>query len=268
MEEWRAVLDWEGFYEVSNAGGIRSLDRTYRDRWGNLRAVAGRPIKPGRDTDGYPIVPLIAPGRRKTRTVHQLVLESFRCRRPASLQARHLNGVKTDCRLANLEWSTSKVNIGDKRTHGTQTRGADIRFSKLTEDLVLQIIASANIGKPRKLIAAEFGVDAETIRHICKGYTWKHLKVARPGNRKMKPKLTDDQVREIRRRLNSGEKEQALGREFGLAWRSVNLIRRGITYAGVTCGLRSSRGMRREVPRWRSWHRAALGIDLEGTPKP
>lgn len=232
MDEWRAVPGWEGFYEASRSGKIKGVQRTYRDRWGNDRTVHASVLRPTL-IDGYEHVSLSSPAVRRTRSVHRLVLEAFRGKRPYGHQARHLNGNRADNRLENLEWSLPVTNIRDKQVHGTQTRGSDIVHSKLTESSVREILARATGGEARSSIAASFGVDAETVRHICRGKTWKHLDATRPGNRKSRERLTDDEVREIRRRLMGGETETVLGRAFRLPWKSVNLIRRGITYTDV-----------------------------------
>jgi hypothetical protein len=71
---------------------------------------------------GYVRVTLTAlDGRKTSRTVHSLVLESFRGLRPPGFDhTRHLNGLKSDNTLDNLRWSTAKENMADKVLHGTK----------------------------------------------------------------------------------------------------------------------------------------------------
>lgn len=121
-EEWRAIVGWEGFYEVSNMGRVRSLDRMA----GNRR-IHGRVMKPYKDRPKYPhmIIQLSKGGRSKEGAafplVHKLVLEAFVGPRPAGLEACHNNGDGTDNRLTNLRWDTHKANMADQFEHGTNT---------------------------------------------------------------------------------------------------------------------------------------------------
>lgn len=108
-EEWRPVLGWEGFYEVSDHGQVRSLHP------GKFRYKA---IMHAQIKEGYRIVHLCAEGRRANRPVHQLVLEAFTGARPEGLVTRHLNSVRNDNRLGNLAWGTPLDNAEDRRRTG------------------------------------------------------------------------------------------------------------------------------------------------------
>lgn len=114
---WLPVVGFEGLYEVSDRGRVRSLPRRLSDgrRW------KGRILKLDRsDKRGYLRVGLTAPGARPVhRMVHRLVLESFIGPCPPGLQCRHLNGKPPDCRLVNLTWGTPSENALDRVRHGT-----------------------------------------------------------------------------------------------------------------------------------------------------
>jgi hypothetical protein len=107
--EWRSVVGYEGFYEVSNEGHVRSL-RRYR--------CAGRVLHPAPDKDGYLTVSLCRLGIAKTRFVHHLVLEAFVGLRPPGAQARHLNDFPWENRLENLAWGTRAENLDDYHRNG------------------------------------------------------------------------------------------------------------------------------------------------------
>lgn len=108
-EEWRPVVGWEGWYEVSNLGKVRSL-HPGRFRFGT--------ILHGSQRDGYKTVRLCKPGRSTARKVHQLVLEAFVGPRPPGHITRHLNSVRHDNRLSNLAWGTHVENSEDLRRTG------------------------------------------------------------------------------------------------------------------------------------------------------
>ena len=110
MRQWRAVPGWQGYYEVSDDGLVRSVKRP--------RAL-GAPLKPAIDKDGYGRVTLSAGmGRRQQVSVHRVVALAFIGPRPEGQVVRHLNGDNTDNRAANLAYGTVKDNEADKIRHG------------------------------------------------------------------------------------------------------------------------------------------------------
>jgi NUMOD4 motif/HNH endonuclease len=110
-EEWRPVVGWEGFYEVSSAGRVRSIPRASRTR--------GVVLKPSRSgTNKYPHVDLWADGENETRTVHSLVAEAFVGQRTDGTEVRHLDGDDSNCQRSNLAYGTSSENSYDITRHG------------------------------------------------------------------------------------------------------------------------------------------------------
>lgn len=114
-EQWRPVVGYEGLYEVSDLGRVRSLGRI--DVLGRLRAP--RLLKLQRDTEGYLKAVLSPEGMNglaaKTvqRRVNVLVLEAFVGPRPTGHDSCHENDVPDDNRLSNLSWGTRAENIAD-----------------------------------------------------------------------------------------------------------------------------------------------------------
>lgn len=117
--EWRPISGYEGYYEVSNKGVIRSLDRDIEHAVSGTIRRRGRIIRLKPHKDGYQVVTLHKEGRRKNRMVHQLVLEAFVGPCPSGQQTCHNNGDPSDNRVENLRWDTQKENMADKRRHGT-----------------------------------------------------------------------------------------------------------------------------------------------------
>lgn len=112
LERWLPVIGFEGIYEVSDQGRVRSLDRTVPHGHTGTRRAAGKYLSPVIDSGGYPFVHL---GRRPQRRVriHVLVLETFVGPRPAGLYGLHGDDNKTNGRLSNLRWGTQSENISD-----------------------------------------------------------------------------------------------------------------------------------------------------------
>lgn len=119
IEEWRPVVGFEGYYEVSNLGGIRSLTRTYTRRNGYPYTKRGQAIAPWISTHGYLEVRLYREGRKRSLRVHQAVAEAFLGLKPMpDLEVCHINGEKLDNRAENLRWDSHRENVIDIKRHG------------------------------------------------------------------------------------------------------------------------------------------------------
>lgn len=124
-ECWRPVVGYERFYEVSDRGRVRSLDRFTSSPFpgGIVRKVPvkGRVLKPVISKSGYHTVVLCNGTGRKTRSyVHRLVLAAFSGAQPPDKPvSRHLNGDPQDNRLENLAYGTYSENSHDSIIHGT-----------------------------------------------------------------------------------------------------------------------------------------------------
>lgn len=119
MPEWRAITGYEGIYEVSHVGDVRSLDRVVEYRTGRRVPKKGVVLRSATAIDGHLKVSLSRDNQATTRLVHQLVAEAFIGPRPAGMEVRHLNGIAADNRAANLQYGTHAENVRDRNEHGT-----------------------------------------------------------------------------------------------------------------------------------------------------
>lgn len=115
-EVWMPVNGLESFYEISNFGGIRSLDRFTRNRHG-IYLKKGRALSPCNDADGYKIVCLRAFGKAIPKKIHRLVAEAFIPRKDG-LQVNHMDCDKSNNRADNLEWISHKDNVSHAVQNG------------------------------------------------------------------------------------------------------------------------------------------------------
>lgn len=116
MERWKAIKGFEGMYEVSDLGRVKSLARTtnhpFRKKL-NERILKGR-LGWGRHLH----VALCNNKERKYISIHKLVLQSFVGDPPEGMECCHNNGDPSDNRLSNLRWDTRKGNVSDQIKHG------------------------------------------------------------------------------------------------------------------------------------------------------
>ena len=115
IEQWKPVVGWEGLYEVSNRGNVRSLDRI--DRRGILRR--GRMLKPFALDTGHLRVRVSRDGVNSGPLIHRLVLEAFKGSCPEGMEGCHNDGNPTNNDVNNLRWATRSENQLDSVKHGT-----------------------------------------------------------------------------------------------------------------------------------------------------
>ena len=127
-ETWKPIPGYEGLYEVSDHGRVRSLDRRYIRADGIATRRRGRILKPVINGSGRHQVYLCAPGeKQKPQQVHRLVLTAFVGPCPEGMEACHSNDVPTDNRLANLRWDTRSANMDDRVRNGRDPQASKTR---------------------------------------------------------------------------------------------------------------------------------------------
>jgi len=130
-ERWLPVPTWEGYYEVSDHGFVRSLPRFVNGRGGSRRLVPGRILKPSySNSGGYPMVNLTLGERTEGRYVHDLVLRAHVREPSEGEETRHLDRDASNAALwaadgtQRLIWGTSSENKFDEVRHGTHYEGS------------------------------------------------------------------------------------------------------------------------------------------------
>ena len=196
MEEvWKDIKGYEGLYQISTNGRVRSLLKV--TKFGNrLKVNEEMILKPALGKRGYYVVSLNHNGKSKTFTIHRLIAEASI---PNPLNKKfvdHINTIKTDNRIENLRWVTSKENSNNiltlkhssestskKWKEGCYNNRNNIHYRKVqqfdkegnliaTYDSIIE--ASRKTGVERSSISAVcLGTNPK--RHTAGGYIWKHL---------------------------------------------------------------------------------------------
>ena len=176
MEIWKDIPGFEGSYQVSNFGNVRSLDRVVqrKHRWGDTLKTwvyKGKLLSCKKKGCGHLNVNL---GAKKTFLVHRLVMLAFKGPAPDGCEVRHLNGIPDDNRLENLAWGTRIENRADIRRHAQLYRRRQ-GSTWLSEDTIRQIKRDlAQPDRPKMAeLAVKYGVHVNTISNINRQYTHK-----------------------------------------------------------------------------------------------
>ncbi len=123
-EVWKQIEGFSGFYQVSNYGRVKSIDRITRNGRHKKALLKGKLLKQNKFRNGYLFVGLHDNGFFKTCRVHRIVATTFIPNPKGYSEVNHKNGIKTDNRACNLEWCTRKGNMEHAKANGlTQEKG-------------------------------------------------------------------------------------------------------------------------------------------------
>ena len=181
MEEWRDIPKYEGFYQASNLGRVRSVDRQVVHSVKGMANRKGKALSQKTSKHGYNGVTLNKKGNRKDFNVHRLIAITFIMNPDNKPHVNHLDGNKSNNNIDNLEWCTQSENVihayKRKLITSEARRGERSNFALLTEEDVIMIRKIYAKGfSTHKQIAQIFGMADETIRIIINKTSWKHVR--------------------------------------------------------------------------------------------
>jgi len=180
-ERWLPVVGFEGMYEVSDRGRVRSIDRTQTyhriDQYSGdyitvIRHLRGRILRPAAADSGHLSVVLGRSGG--TKQIHALVLSAFVGPCPKGSEGCHRDDVPSNNNLDNLRWGTRSENLLDAVRNGKKPIGEDHSGAKLKNSDIPVIRSLFNV-MSFSAIGRKYGVKESTIRQIKNNRSWKHI---------------------------------------------------------------------------------------------
>ncbi len=181
IETWAPVMGYEGYYEVSTLGQVRSINH-------DPRVLPYHYLKQKTGRTGYSTVNLAFISKPRTTTVHTIVARAFIGPCPIGHEVNHIDGIKSNCRLDNLEYLTRSDNAKHAvatglwnlhNLHSGNRKGERNGRAKLTPEQVQTIretydAATIKYGLQSSL-AREYNVTSTSIRGIVLRQCWKHI---------------------------------------------------------------------------------------------
>lgn len=164
MEIWKAIEGYDGYYEVSDMGRVKSLRRDLI-----LKSIV--------NNHGYCQVSLCRNGKCATKFIHRLVGSAFVSNPENKPCINHLDTITDNNLSTNLEWCTQKENLQHSRDLGKllYAQGENHPNSKLTALQVLEIKKQIGNGSSNLALAIKYNVSDALISRIKKGIAWKSV---------------------------------------------------------------------------------------------
>ena len=243
MEEvWKDIVGYEGYYQISSYGRVKSLSRKieyFAFGKPQVRTQQGRILKQSTCSSGYPIVHLYLDSEKRNVMVHRLVAIHFLEPVEGKEFVNHKDGNKENNNVANLEWVTKSENTLHALDNNLLfKRGEDCNLSKLNESQVIEILSLRKFGKRKYLakdIAERYGISVGYVSDLAEsGDKWAKLKESLTEEKlyevflditkdwkptgiyrtPSKHKLSQEEASEILNRRRNGERVVDIAKDF------------------------------------------------------
>lgn len=206
-EVWKDIIGWEGSYQVSDIGNVRSLDRVIENGRCKPYTIRGTVLKQKMSRCGYKSVTLQNAGTRVYPSVHRLVAKAFIPNQKDLPQVNHIDGNKENNTVSNLEWVTASENINHAFSIGLKPRGEGSPLTDLDEKVIHKVCEMLSEGYLNTEVVKTLGVTRDVVSKIKTGQSWKHITSLYPIPRKSRG-LPENVVIRICELLQAGKTAQ------------------------------------------------------------
>jgi hypothetical protein len=173
IEIWKDIPGYEGRYQASTFGRIKSLARITNNQHCKTDSILKQSY-----SNGYMVVTLHKPSIKVNKSVHRIILDTFEDNPDNKPEVNHKDGIKYNNKLSNLEWATSQENMIHAYKTGLANvgQGETSHNHKLTEKQVLEIRSKYIPYKyTARMLAKEYGIGWKYIDEIVNKRSWKHI---------------------------------------------------------------------------------------------
>ncbi len=228
QEKWKDILAWEGLYQISNFGRVKSLEKHVINKSGTYTKRKERILKPS-ISKGYYHVILHRDKFKKGYTVHRLVAVNFLIEHDKNLHINHKDGNKLNNHIENLEWCTQKENSQHAVKNGLYKPlfGEKAPRALIDKNKALLIISLLKSGFSGMEISEKTGTSNKIISSINTHTTWRHLTkdlknpicdkaVMYKRNARRKSKIKNEDIKNIFHLRKQGKTQQAIADVYGV----------------------------------------------------
>ena len=182
MEIWKDVLGYEGKYQVSNLGNVRSVDRIFVNACGVIVSRKGTILKPRLNRDGYLRVTMHKKGKIKAEVIHRCVAVAFIPNNKNLPQVNHKDGNKRNNNVYNLEWCTPLENMHHAKRKGLRNNALEYVKSKRKAVIATNIETGKetfyeSIHEAEKIFGRHVTNVLQGSRNMTKGHTFRFANI-------------------------------------------------------------------------------------------
>lgn len=225
VETWKPVKDYEGHYEISSFGRVKSLARVRKSARGGIAPLRERIMKLKTSKAGYLVVHLLDHGRTCWPAVHRLVSDAFIENPDNKPTVNHKDADKKNNNVSNLEWATHS----EQMVHAVDNELLEVRGSpKFTKEMKVQMHDYyVNSGCSISELARIFQTSERTAGRVAKGVIPRTTtRILKDGTRTVENILTKDDVAKIKQLRKQGMTLAAIGEIFNRGTSQIHRITR------------------------------------------